>query len=120
MTLNNYNKTKPANIGIAVNPRQGSQVGDYMVLEEAINCIPLPKQAEARRFFGLASTLPLLYAIARRVLAVPSTSCDMERCFWSLKWVGDERQRSMKCDTHRAAVMLHYNAGFLVLGWSRK
>ena len=54
MTLNNYNKTKPANIGIAVNPVQGSRVGDYMVLEEAINCVPLPKQAEARRFFSLA------------------------------------------------------------------
>ena len=53
MSLNNYNKTKPANIGIAVNPGQGSRVGDYMVLEEAINCIPLPKQAEARHFFGL-------------------------------------------------------------------
>ena len=53
MSLNNYNKTKPANIGIAVNPGQGSWVGDYMVLEEAINCIPLLKQAEARRFFGL-------------------------------------------------------------------
>ena len=55
MSLNNYNKTKPANIGIAVNPGQGSRVGDYMVLEEAINCIPLPKQAEARRFFGLVT-----------------------------------------------------------------
>ena len=53
--------------------------------------------------------LPLLYAVARRVLAVPATSCDVERCFSSLKWVRDERQRSMKCDTHRAAVMLHYN-----------
>ena len=27
MTLNNYNKTRPANIGIAVNPGQGSRVG---------------------------------------------------------------------------------------------
>ena len=29
--------------------------------------------------------------------------------FSSLKWVRDERQRRMKCETHRAAMMLHYN-----------
>ena len=29
----------------------------------------------------------------------------------SLKWVRDERQRQMKCETHRTAVMLHYNGG---------
>ena len=33
------------------------------------------------------------------------TTCDLS----SLKWARDERQRSMKCDTHRAAVWLHYN-----------
>ena len=32
ITLNNYNKTKPANIGIAVNPGQGIRLGDYMGL----------------------------------------------------------------------------------------
>ena len=58
---------------------------------------------------GMSETLPLLYAVARRALAVPATSCDVERCFSSLKWVRDERQRRMKCETHRAAVMLHYN-----------
>ena len=29
MSLNNYNKTKPADIGIVVNPGQGSRVGDW-------------------------------------------------------------------------------------------
>ena len=32
-----------------------------------------------------------------------------EHYFSSLKWVRDERQRRMKCETHRAALMLHYN-----------
>ena len=43
------------------------------------------------------------------ILAVPATSCDGERCFSSLKWVRDERQRDMKEAMHRAAVLLHYN-----------
>ena len=58
---------------------------------------------------GMSQTLPLLYVVARRVLAVPATSCDVERCFSSLKWVRDERQQNMKCESHHAAVMLHYN-----------
>ena len=58
---------------------------------------------------GISQTLPLWYAVARRALAVPATSWDVERCFSSSKWVGDERRRWMKCETHRAAVMLHYN-----------
>ena len=53
MTLNNYKKSKPANIGVSVEPGQGSRAGDYMVLEEALNCIP--QQAEARRFFGFVN-----------------------------------------------------------------
>ena len=51
---------------------------------------------------GMSETLPLLYAVARRALAVPATSCGVERCFSSLKWVRDERQRWMKCETHAA------------------
>ena len=58
---------------------------------------------------GMSETLPLLYDVARRALAVPTTSCDMEHCFSSLKWVRDERQHRVKCETHRAAMMLHYN-----------
>ena len=58
---------------------------------------------------GISETLPLLYAIVRRVLAVPATSCDVEHCFSSLKWVRDERQQDMKEETHRAAVLLHYD-----------
>ena len=58
---------------------------------------------------GVSPTLPLLSGIARRVLAVPATSCDVERCFSALKWVRDERQQDMKEDTHRAAVLLHFN-----------
>ena len=58
---------------------------------------------------GISETLPLLYAIVRRVLAVPATSCDVERCFSSIKWVRDERQQDMKEDTQRAAFLLHYN-----------
>ena len=58
---------------------------------------------------GVSPTLPMLSGIARRVLAVPATSCDVERCFSALKWVRDERQQDMKEDTHRAAVLLHFN-----------
>ena len=39
---------------------------------------------------GMSQTLPLLYAVACHVLAVPATSCDVERCFSSFKWVRDE------------------------------
>ena len=104
----------------------GNQVESYQCLFKKGECIDalkaewdvywkLPTTASTPNFRilewweGMATTLPLLYAVARRVLAVPATSCDVERCFSSLKWVRDERQRSMKCDTHRAAVMLHYN-----------
>ena len=41
---------------------------------------------------GILPILPLSYAVARRVLAVPATSCDVERCFSSLKWVRDKRR----------------------------
>ena len=59
---------------------------------------------------GMSETPPpLLYAVAHHALAVPATSSDVECCFSSLKWVRDERQCRMKCETHRAAVMLHYN-----------
>ena len=58
---------------------------------------------------GVSPTLPVLSGIAWRVLAVPATSCDVERCFSALKWVRDERQQDMKEDTHRAAVLLHFN-----------
>ena len=59
--------------------------------------------------------LPTLSKIARCVLSVPATGCDVERYFSSLKWVRDERQLSMQEDTHRAAVLLHYNS--LVGDW---
>ena len=42
-------------------------------------------------FVQLSPTLPLLYAVVCRVLAVPATACDVERCFLSLKWVRDEQ-----------------------------
>ena len=58
---------------------------------------------------SMAITLPLLSAVARRVLAVPATSCDIERAFSSLKWVRKERQKGMSEDAHRLAVLLHFN-----------
>ena len=59
--------------------------------------------------------LPWLAAIARRVLCVPATGCDVGRSFSLLKWVKRERQLSLQEDTHRAAVLLHYNG--LVGDW---
>ena len=104
----------------------GDQVESYRCLFKKGECIDalkaewevfwkLPTTASTPNFRildwweGMATTLPLLYAAARHVLAVPAMSCDVERCFSSLKWIRDERQRSMKCDTHRAVVMLHCN-----------
>ena len=53
--------------------------------------------------------MPHLAAAALRVLAVPATACDVERCFSSLKWVRKERQSGMKEETHRAACLMHWN-----------
>ena len=64
---------------------------------------------------SMQQALPRLAAIARRVLGVPAMGCDVERSFSSLKWVKRERQLSMQEDTHRAAVLLHYNG--LVGDW---
>ena len=58
---------------------------------------------------AIAPTLPRMAAIARRVLAVPATGCDVERCFSSLKWVKKERQHGMSEETHATAALLHFN-----------
>ena len=58
---------------------------------------------------SMAITLPLLSAVARRVLAVPATSCDIERAFSSLKWVRKEWQKGMSENAHRLAILLHFN-----------
>ena len=43
---------------------------------------------------GVFETLPLLYAIVCRVLALPTTSCDVERCSSSMKWVHENSNRT--------------------------
>ena len=58
---------------------------------------------------AIAPTLPCMAAIARGVLAVPATGCDVERCFSSLKWVKKERQHGMSEKTHATAALLHFN-----------
>ena len=58
---------------------------------------------------GMLLTLPLLYDVACRTVAVFATLCDVERSFSSLKWVWDQRQRNMQCDSHRGAVLLQYS-----------
>ena len=58
---------------------------------------------------GMPETLPFMYAITRRILAMPATSYDVERCVSSLKWLHDEWHQEMKEETHCAAWLLHFN-----------
>ena len=57
----------------------------------------------------MAVRLPNLYHVARRILAIPHTSCDLERSFAAWKRVRSEKQLSMKEGTHKAYVSFCFN-----------
>ena len=42
-----YPKKKPTDIGLTVTPGLDSRAGDYMQLNQALNCLPLDKKLEA-------------------------------------------------------------------------
>ena len=46
-----YMKIKPTSIGLSVESGIGHRSGDYMRLDQAIQCIPVKKQPEARKYF---------------------------------------------------------------------
>ena len=61
---------------------------------------------------GMQERLPLLYQLyqcARRTLAIPHTSCDVERSFSMWKRVRSEKQHSMQHGTHKAYVSFCFN-----------
>jgi len=58
---------------------------------------------------GMSLRLPLLYPHARRILAIPHTSCDVERSFSVWKRVRSDKQQSMKLGTHKAYVSFCFN-----------
>ena len=53
--------------------------------------------------------LPTMYPIARSILAIPHTSCDVERSFSVWKRVRSEKQQSMKEGTQKAYVSFCFN-----------
>ena len=57
----------------------------------------------------MALRLPTMYPIARSILAIPHTSCDVERSFSVWKRVRSEKQQSMKEGTHKAYVSFCFN-----------
>ena len=58
---------------------------------------------------AMALRLPTMYPIARSILAIPHTSCDVERSFSVWKRVRSEKQHSMKEGTHKAYVSFSFN-----------
>ena len=62
----------------------------------------------------MSEILPLIFHIAQGLLGGPTTSCDVERCFFSLKWVYDEPQQDMKDETHKHTGM---HVFYLSMDW---
>ena len=58
---------------------------------------------------AMAGRLPIMYHYARRTLAIPHTSCDVERSFSVWKRVRSDKQYSMKEGTHKAYVSFCFN-----------
>ena len=58
---------------------------------------------------GMAVRLPTMYRIARSILAIPHTSCDVERSFSVWKRVRSDKQQSMAEGTHKAYVSFCFN-----------
>ena len=58
---------------------------------------------------GMAVRLPTMYRIARSILAIPHTSCDVERSFSVWKRVRSDKQHSMAEGTHKAYVSFCFN-----------
>ena len=58
---------------------------------------------------SMAPRLPIMYACARRTLAIPHTSCDVERSFSVWKRVRSDKQYSMQEGTHKAYVSFCFN-----------
>ena len=53
--------------------------------------------------------LPNLYHVARCILAIPHTSCDVERSFSAWRRVRSEKQLRMKDGAHKAFVSFCLN-----------
>ena len=53
---------------------------------------------------GMRECLLALYKCARRTLAIPHTTCDVDRSFSMSKRVRSEKQYRMQHDTHKAYV----------------
>ena len=58
---------------------------------------------------GMAVRLPTMYRITRSILAIPRTSCDVERSFLVWKRVRSDKQQSMAEGTHKGYVSFCFN-----------
>ena len=58
---------------------------------------------------GMAVRLPSIYRIARSIVAIPHTSCAVERSFSVWKRIGSNKQQSTAEGTHKAYVSFCFN-----------
>mmetsp|Transcript_35349 Transcript_35349/g.59352 ORF Transcript_35349/g.59352 Transcript_35349/m.59352 type:complete len:129 (+) Transcript_35349:410-796(+) len=68
-----------------------------------------PKFDILRWWEAMKERLPHMYKCARRILAIPHTSCDVERSFSIWKRVQSDKQENMKESTHKAYISFCFN-----------
>ena len=84
------------------------QSGDWNLYVDSVQ--PSTKQSNTLGWWeGMCERVPLLYKCARRMLAIPHMSCDMERSFSMWKRVHSEKQHSMQHGTHKRYVSFCFN-----------
>ena len=82
--------------------------GEWSLYRESIQA-QSPKFDILQWWESMAPRLPIMYRCARRTLAIPHTSCDVERSFSVWKRVRSDKQYSMKDGTHKAYVSFCFN-----------
>ena len=83
--------------------RQLLENGEWKVYRDSIT--PSTPQFDVLQWWeGMALRLPTMYPIARSILAIPHTSCDVELSFYVWKHVRSAKQQSMKEGPHKAYV----------------
>ena len=82
--------------------------GEWKVYRDSVT--PSTPQFDVLQWWeGMAVRLPTMYRIARSILAIPHTSCDVERSFSVWKRVRSDKQQSMAEGTHKAYVSFCFN-----------
>ena len=82
--------------------------GEWKVYRDSVT--PSTPQFDVLQWWeGMPVRLPTMYRIARSILAIPHTSCDVERPFSVWKRVRSDKQQSMAEGTHKAYVSFCFN-----------